>query len=208
MPLPPVIVSIAAQPCQDMALLCWVEAHPGAASWAQAVGTVAAIIGAFVIGQMPIWEQRRRDRLQQTVVLARVIKRADAVLSCTGAALYCARLRDPDVTMRLESNVQPMLSANRALEEDGWNLMDRKALSLVMRFVRAVDLLADRARAAQAAKFPTVVQPPSIEASETFAAEADRYAEEAQRTLLNLRAMGDRAGMGSLWARWWTKQPV
>ena len=197
----PLIASIAAQPCREIALLCWVEAHPGTASWAQAVGTVAAIIGAFIIGQMPIWEQRRRDRLHQTVVLARVIKRADAVLGSTGAVVLCARLRDPDVTMRLESNVRPMLAANRALEEDGWNLMDRKALSLLMRLVRAVDLLADRARAAQGAKFPTLDQPASVEASEAFAVEADQCAGVAQHMLLDLRTLAERAGKGPLWER-------
>ena len=201
----PLVVTIATQPCRDLALLCWVEAHPGAAGWAQAAGTVAAIVGAFFIGQMPIWEQRRRERLHQAVVLARVVKKADAVFSCTGSVVYCAGLRDPDVTMRLEANVQPMLAANRALEEDGWNLMDRKALLLVTRFVRAVDLLADRARAAQAAKFPTLVQPPSAEDSERFAVEADQYALAAQRTLIDLRAISERAGMGGLWERWWAK---
>lgn len=198
--------AIVVTSCQEVALLCWVEAHPGMASWVQAVGTMAAIIGAFVIGQMPIWEQRRREKQLQTIVLARVIKKAEAVLACTGAVAYCARLRDPDVTSRLEANVQPMLAANRVLEEGGWQLMDRRALALVTRFVRSVDLLADRARAAQAAKFPSLAQPASPEASEAFAAEADQYERAAQKAFADIKAVGDRAGMGSLWERWWAKR--
>jgi hypothetical protein len=204
--LVPAVTSNVVTTCQEIALLCWVEAHPGMASWVQAVGTVAAIIGAFIIGQMPIWEHRRREKQLQAIVLARVIKKAEAVLGCTGAVAYCARLRDPDVTFRLEANVQPMLAANRVLEEDGWNVLDRRALGLVTRFVRAVDLLADRARAAQAAKFPTLAQPASPEASEAFAAEADQYERAAQKAFADLRAVGDRAGMGSLWERWWAKK--
>lgn len=43
-------------------LLCWIEKHPGTASWVQAVGSVGAIVGAFAISN---GQSRRHERLRK-----------------------------------------------------------------------------------------------------------------------------------------------
>ncbi len=44
--------------CIDPAILCWMEAHPGTASWFQAVGSVAAIAAGVLLASVTIREQR------------------------------------------------------------------------------------------------------------------------------------------------------
>ncbi|WP_042955580.1 hypothetical protein [Pseudomonas sp. G5(2012)] len=41
---------------------CWIESHPGLASWVQAVGSIGAIIGAFAISYS---QNRRHERLKK-----------------------------------------------------------------------------------------------------------------------------------------------
>lgn len=54
--------------------LCWVESHPGLASWIQAVFSVVAIVASGLIGLIPLWIARRerahrKMRQQQRVAI-------------------------------------------------------------------------------------------------------------------------------------------
>ena len=49
--------------------LAYADLHSGAASWAQAIGTVGAICAAIM---MPIWERQRRVHHDQTIAAMRV----------------------------------------------------------------------------------------------------------------------------------------
>lgn len=49
--------------------LCWVELHPGLASWVQAVGAIASIWAAFLIGSKQIREQNRIRKEEQRAQL-------------------------------------------------------------------------------------------------------------------------------------------
>ncbi len=42
-------------------LLRWIECHPGAAGWAQAMGAILAIVAAVVVSRMQIAEDRQRN---------------------------------------------------------------------------------------------------------------------------------------------------
>jgi hypothetical protein len=44
---------------------CWIEGHPGLASWVQAVGGIASIWAAFLIGNRQIREQNRIRKEEQ-----------------------------------------------------------------------------------------------------------------------------------------------
>lgn len=57
------------QACSDLGWICWLDAHPGLAAWAQMIGVVVTLIGALIAAQLPLWHARkqqqrdRRDRL-------------------------------------------------------------------------------------------------------------------------------------------------
>lgn len=50
------------QPCTDVVALCWIEAHPGLASWLQAIFSVLAILVAIAL---PSFHDARRRRARQ-----------------------------------------------------------------------------------------------------------------------------------------------
>ena len=46
--------------CSDFAALCWIEAHPGLASWLQAIFSVAAVVVAILVPMIMASNERRR----------------------------------------------------------------------------------------------------------------------------------------------------
>ncbi len=188
MALAPIIVNLMPAACRDVAAICWMEAHPGMGSWAQAVGTVLALGGAFLIAQMPIREERRRHRDAQGRLLNRVIKRAEEVVSYTATVLHLAATLHPDPTMMLEAHIDPMLAANRDLEEMAWGIIDKRAFDAAREFISCADFVVDRAREAQRAKFME-------EEPQRYAGEGDRYAVEGLRALKALKVEAARFGV-------------
>lgn len=61
------------------AILAWIEAHPGAASWVQALGSIASIWAAFLIGNKQIRKQiqaRKDDEQRKAAAFYAVVKNA------------------------------------------------------------------------------------------------------------------------------------
>lgn len=83
--------------CTDLAVLCWIEAHPGLASWVQAVGSIAAIMAAVGVAWMSVREQR----LQGWRVERGFLKEAVLALkwSILDAELWIAALRQGGVAL-------------------------------------------------------------------------------------------------------------
>lgn len=54
-------VAQAAKSCSDPAILCWMESHPGLASWAQFAGSMLAIM----IALLAAWLPRHFDKLDR-----------------------------------------------------------------------------------------------------------------------------------------------
>lgn len=62
--------------CGDPALMCWMNARPGLASWAQFAGGLLAVVAAFMAGHAPIAEQRRVARRRDGVLIGRILDEA------------------------------------------------------------------------------------------------------------------------------------
>lgn len=190
--------NIAPVACHDIAPLCWVEAHPGTAGWAQALGTVLALVVAIFVARMPIREQRRRDRDAQGRLLVQVMGRAEEVLGYMGPIQQIIEAPGGDVTMMLETYLGPMQEANRALSDLASGIVDGKASGLALEVVFCGNLLADRAREAQRVRF--------MEASRSASAieEMGRLALEARRAIGALQAASGRESPATQMRRWMT----
>jgi hypothetical protein len=66
--------------CADPLWICWIEAHPGLASWVQAVGTIAALVIALMV---PIISQSFADRAARRRHHHRM---TEAVVAAAGSA--------------------------------------------------------------------------------------------------------------------------
>lgn len=82
-------VAQTARACTDPAILCWMEAHPGMASWAQFVGAMLALVVALLAAWLPRYfaklDQRasaRRARPQLSEVMFASQKASLSVLQC------------------------------------------------------------------------------------------------------------------------------
>lgn len=87
-------------------LLCWIEGHPGTASWVQAVGAIAAVIAAFLLA---FFESRRqwnnaRQAAAREVALAKMgLERAELAFEEIAAAFRDAmeRLEYDEMTSKV-----------------------------------------------------------------------------------------------------------
>ncbi len=72
--------------CSEAAFICWIEGHPGIASWLSAFGSLLALIVAFLVPvlaeQRARSSERRRDSIVVLNALAMAAGFADAF--CTG----------------------------------------------------------------------------------------------------------------------------
>ena len=53
---------LAKEPCTGWSGLCWIESHPGLASWVQAVGAISALILAVGLPYLQTWQRERGFR--------------------------------------------------------------------------------------------------------------------------------------------------
>lgn len=70
----------SAQPCLDLALICWAELHPGTAAWLQAILTPISVFLAALAILAPGWLQRR-----QAADALREVLRGAATTAAAGA---------------------------------------------------------------------------------------------------------------------------
>lgn len=54
-----VVLTNATNTCFDARWLCWIEQHPGLASWVQAVGTILAVLVAVLVPTLSAWLSER-----------------------------------------------------------------------------------------------------------------------------------------------------
>jgi hypothetical protein len=122
----PALTPDIARACTDPAILCWVEAHSGLAGWAQAVGGIIAIVAAFVVGRMPILEQRRRERkssLRKVENYARTLRGARFYAGSLRTVASAGNLRSLNFQFRGLVAAQKELAAQRTALDD---LYDRE----------------------------------------------------------------------------------
>ena len=85
--------------CTDAVWLCWIEAHPGLASWIQAVFSIIAIVAAFLAPWvMEVAKERIRQRR-----LRRVAVEAMALASAA-AKTFADAMADPELRKSFGEN--------------------------------------------------------------------------------------------------------
>lgn len=65
---------------------CWIESHPGLASWVQAIGAIASIWGAFAISNSQV-KQRKELEQKKAHAYKLVVKSAAEYVSALGDAI-------------------------------------------------------------------------------------------------------------------------
>jgi hypothetical protein len=73
---------------------CWIESHPGLASWVQAIGSIGAIIGAFAISNL---QNKRHERLKKEEAADRFEAYYAVLKNSVETCLSVARLAEEKV---------------------------------------------------------------------------------------------------------------
>jgi hypothetical protein len=73
---------------------CWIESHPGLASWVQAVGSIGAILGAFAISNS---QHKRHERLKKEEAVDRFEAYYAVLKNSVETCLSVARLAEEKV---------------------------------------------------------------------------------------------------------------